>query len=85
MVQRGDGAGLTLEPLLEIRIRRDMLWQHLDGDRAVEAGVGGLVDLTHTARADLGGETLMATPALSEGVLYIRTRGHLVAVGPDAT
>ena len=34
---------------------------------------------------NLMGETLMATPALSEGVLYIRTRGHLVAVGPDAT
>ncbi len=27
------------------------------------------------------GETLMATPAISEGVLYIRTRGHLVAIG----
>ena len=26
------------------------------------------------------GETLMATPALSQGVMYIRTRGHLVAV-----
>ena len=31
------------------------------------------------------GETLMATPALSEGVMYIRTRGHLVAVRPNAT
>lgn len=31
------------------------------------------------------GETLMATPALSEGVMYIRTRGHLVAVRPSAT
>ena len=31
------------------------------------------------------GETLMATPALSEGVMYIRTRGHLVAVSPNAT
>ena len=31
------------------------------------------------------GETLMATPAISDGVLYIRTRGHLVAVGPDAS
>ena len=31
------------------------------------------------------GETLMATPALSEGVIYIRTRGHLVAVQPNAT
>jgi outer membrane protein assembly factor BamB len=26
-------------------------------------------------------ETCMATPAISEGVLYFRTRGHLVAVG----
>ncbi len=26
------------------------------------------------------GETCMATPALSEGVLYLRTRGHLVAI-----
>ena len=31
------------------------------------------------------GETLMATPALSEGVLYIRTRGHLVAVRSEAS
>ena len=28
------------------------------------------------------GETLMATPALSEGTMFIRTRGHLVAVPP---
>ena len=27
------------------------------------------------------GETAMATPAISEGVLYFRTRSHLVAVG----
>lgn len=27
------------------------------------------------------GETCLATPALSEGVLFFRTRGHLVAVG----
>ncbi len=31
------------------------------------------------------GETLMATPALSEGVLYIRTRGHLVAISSAET
>ena len=28
------------------------------------------------------GEVAMATPAVSEGVLYFRTRGHLVAIGP---
>ncbi len=27
------------------------------------------------------GETCMASPALSEGVLYIRTRNQLVAIG----
>ena len=31
-----------------------MLGQHLDGDRAVQAGVGGLVDLAHAARAEGG-------------------------------
>ena len=31
------------------------------------------------------GETLMAIPALSEGVMYVRTRGHLVAIGGGAT
>ena len=29
------------------------------------------------------GETNMATPAISEGRLYFRTRGHVVAVGSD--
>jgi hypothetical protein len=28
------------------------------------------------------GEECMATPAISEGVLYFRTRGHLVAIAP---
>jgi outer membrane protein assembly factor BamB len=30
------------------------------------------------------GEVTMATPAISEGVLYFRTRGHLVAVADAA-
>lgn len=29
------------------------------------------------------GEVTMATPAISEGVLYFRTRKHLVAIGPE--
>ena len=33
-----------------------MRGQHLDGDGAVQAGVGGLVDLSHAAFADLGGD-----------------------------
>ena len=39
---------LALEPLFQIGISRDILRQHLDGDRAVEAGVRGFVDLAHT-------------------------------------
>ena len=31
------------------------------------------------ATSDLG-ETCLATPAISEGTLYFRTRGHVVAV-----
>ena len=27
------------------------------------------------------GEECMATPAISQGVLYYRTRGHLTAIG----
>ncbi len=34
-----------LEPLHQIGIRRDVLGQDIDGDRAVEAGVAGFVHL----------------------------------------
>ena len=30
------------------------------------------------------GETLMATPAISDGVIYFRARRHLIAVGADS-
>ena len=46
MVQRGDGAGFTLEPGVEPRLG------DFDGDHAVEARVHGLVDRAHPARAD---------------------------------
>ena len=46
--------------LLPIGINRDMLGQHLDGDGAIQARVGGFVDLTHTARAE-GGVDLVGT------------------------
>ena len=35
--------GLALKPLLQVRVCGDMLGQYLDGDGAIEAGVGGLV------------------------------------------
>ena len=39
--------------------RRDVLGQHLDGDGAVEARVGGLIDLAHTALADEGRDVVV--------------------------
>ena len=54
VVQGGDGSGLALEPLLQIWISRDMLGQHLDSDGAVQAAVGGFVDLAHAPGAERG-------------------------------
>jgi len=34
---------------------------------------------------NLLGETCLATPAISEGTIYFRTRGHVVAVGSEAS
>ena len=50
--ERGDGAGLPLEAGAAVRIGAQFGREDLDGDRAVEAGVAGLVDLTHAAGAD---------------------------------
>ena len=54
VVQRGDGAGLALEPLLQIGIGGDVLGEDPDGDGAIQAGVAGLIDLPHPARAEGG-------------------------------
>ncbi len=54
VVQAGDGLRLALEALLQIGVGRDVLGQHLDGDRAIQAGVAGLVHFTHAARAEGG-------------------------------
>ena len=50
--ERGDGAGLPLEARAAVRIGAQFGGEDLDGDRAVEAGVAGLVDLAHAAGAD---------------------------------
>ena len=48
------GAGLALEPLLQIGIGGDVLGEDFDGDGAVQAHVAGLIDLPHAARAEGG-------------------------------
>ena len=54
VVQAGDRLGFPLEPLAEIGIVGDMRQEHLDGDRAIQAGVGGFVDFTHASSTELG-------------------------------
>jgi hypothetical protein len=46
MVEGGDGAGFALESFVEF------FFGNFDGDRAIEAGIAGSVDLSHAARAE---------------------------------
>ena len=52
MRERGDRAGLALEARATIRISTQFSGKNLYGDRAVEAGIAGLIDLPHAAGAD---------------------------------
>jgi hypothetical protein len=50
--QPGGGARLAGEPLDELRVVGEARPHHLDGDRAVEPGVGRGVDRRHAAAGD---------------------------------
>ena len=69
-----DGIGFTGSPVAA-------------GDRMYFTSEDGRVQVIKTGRVfgimsenDLG-EQCLATPTLSDGVIYFRTRGHLIAVG----
>jgi outer membrane protein assembly factor BamB len=53
------------------------------------AGEGGVIHVVRAGRdfevlaANEMGETVMSTPAISAGRLYVRTRGHVVCVGVE--
>jgi len=49
VIQPGDGLRFALEPRPAVRVRGDLGREDLDGNRAVEAGITGLVDLAHPA------------------------------------
>ena len=53
VLETGDGFGLALESLLEVRVLQKDRMQNLDGDIAIEGGVIRLVDRRHTALAEL--------------------------------
>ncbi|OFW30570.1 MAG: hypothetical protein A3H97_05755 [Acidobacteria bacterium RIFCSPLOWO2_02_FULL_65_29] len=47
MVELGDRPRLSVEALTELRVRRQMRRQNLDGDEPIEPRVPRLVDLSH--------------------------------------
>ena len=60
MVQAGKNLRFALEPCEPIRISRKRLGQNLERHLAVQLGIGGLIDLSHPALADEGGDVVMA-------------------------
>ena len=52
MVQAGSGLRLLNEPPPALRIARIACCQHFNGDRAVQAGILGLVDIAHSTGAE---------------------------------
>src|SRR5437868_1178716 len=52
MRQLRDGAGLTVEALLKLRVGSECVRKDLDRDRAIEASVAGAVDLSHAALSE---------------------------------
>ena len=52
VVERGRGLRLAAVPGLEGRVSREVGAQHLDRDRAAQAGVVADVDLSHAATTD---------------------------------
>jgi len=60
VVQLRDRFGLALEACLAFGALCEVFGEDLDGYGPVEAGVGGLVDLTHTALADWGEDFVWA-------------------------
>jgi hypothetical protein len=53
MIECGCGAGFTLEPFQDLRVRSQTLGQELQGNESAELGVLGFVDHTHAAATKL--------------------------------
>ena len=53
MRERGDGLGLSLEAVSELRVVGDPGGEDFDRDRPIETGVARPVDLAHPASPDL--------------------------------
>ncbi len=60
MVERRDGAGLTIEALAELRIGGQRFGQDLDRDGAIETCVARAIDLAHPTGAQRRDELVRA-------------------------
>ena len=60
MIQRGEDFRFALEPRQSLAIGRHSVGEDLDGDLSLEIGVGGAIDLAHSAHADLRGNFVRA-------------------------
>ena len=54
MTQAGERSCFTVEPLQLRRLNATRRGQHLDGDRAPQAEVAGVIDLTHSSGTEAG-------------------------------
>ncbi len=75
MVEAGEDLRLPLEPSEAVRIGREGVGEDLQGDLAVELGVGGLPDLAHAALAEEGGDVVAAKPLLRSHQITPETEG----------
>jgi hypothetical protein len=71
VVQRCQDFGLTLESRQPLRVGRNRPGQYLDGNQTLQVGIGGFVDLTHSAFADLADDFIGTETSAGR-------QGHLV-------
>jgi hypothetical protein len=60
MIEPGEHFGFALETCQPLAIGRHGLGQHLDGDGALQVGIGRAVDLAHAAGAEFAGDFIWA-------------------------
>jgi len=72
-----DGAGLALEARATFRVGAQFSGEDLDGDRALEARVAGLVDLAHSAGADQPDDFVGTEPRARREAHAVGLRGAL--------
>ena len=78
VIQLRDDPGLALESLTKLRVVCERGLQDLDGNRAIEAGVTGPVDLSHAAGTDEGLDLIRAEA--SAGIQQLRRDYRALAV-----